>query len=305
MSKTIQNLLKVAAVLGMAGLALYMGVFLVTGRYSVTFDEFKIGVNLSDNSGRNPFDFFSQIADDIEDASRQNGWNQSNQDLDPNRNKINQSIDETYASISSINISVSMGEIEVLPAKDNSVRLVVTTYGSSTADVKVENGALNVDVLCTVKNCKNNAKSDIIKLYIPSNLILENSIIKNDMGDVDIKAGEWKNTKFILNMGDLDLERVTVRGLTAEMAMGDFDLKGTAYDVIEVNNSMGEIDVELTNNKDKVSYVVDTSMGEIKIDDRTIEEKNMGAKAEETMNNPECSLQLINNMGDINLEFYK
>lgn len=296
MNKWIQLLLKVALVLGIGGICLYAGVFMVTGRHSVTTEDLPVNTV--------PWLNWEHHEEDI----KAQGNNQNNNSVNQNNpqgifaNQINQQFQESYDQISSLKIDCDIAMIKVKPSKDSQVHLSVVTYGNSQATASMDQGILTIQSYCDGSQCNHHAGE--IEIRVPANTVLDECDIAIALGDLDIETGTWNNPRIELDLGELDMEHIVLNGGEIELHMGNFDFEGTAYGTIHVSNDMGDVDIAMTNSESAVSYTVESNLGEIKINDQKQNNYGMGGKLESIKEQAECSLSLDVSMGEVELEFF-
>lgn len=131
--------------------------------------------------------------------------------------------------------------------------------------------------------------------------------VEADRFTVDVGAGEIKvdeletdKLKTAIGAGQITLSNSTVHEADISVSMGQILYQGTVTGDLEANCSMGQINLELDGKKEDHNYVIDCSMGEIKLDGDNF--GGMGA-SQTISNGADSDFELECSMGGIVVKF--
>lgn len=124
---------------------------------------------------------------------------------------------------------------------------------------------------------------------------------------VDVGAGEVKvdelgtdTLKTAIGAGQITLDNSTVHDADISVSMGQILYRGTVSGDLDADCSMGQIDLEMDGKKEDHNYVIDCSMGEIRLGEETF--SGMGS-SRTISNGVDSDFELNCSMGGITVKF--
>lgn len=131
---------------------------------------------------------------------------------------------------------------------------------------------------------KNNSR---IKIFIPKRLI-ENIVIKNSIGDINIKDLVCSSLEIDNNIGNISLNDINIKKLNIKLKIGNMNLNKIISDNVEISNFIGDILGNIFESKNNYRIISKTNIG-----DNNLVNNFDGEKM----------LKLKTNIGDINIDF--
>lgn len=228
-------------------------------------------------------------------------------------------------SFSSIYVDTDVAEIKIVESAETEKYGVKCQLAGSeeVTQCKVENNSLVISTSENVIQFSLNVfglfsstKNQII-IYVPRGEILENIDITSDVGeikidsiigaislkisadvgDIEIKGGEYGTVDINANVGDIKASDMRVAfKLDVYSDVGDVELDGNFACNMNVETSVGDIEIETDLDASKYDYSISTSAGDVE----AFGNKNEGGNI--TVNNSitaEYKMQIKTDIGDV------
>lgn len=264
--------------------------------------------------------------------------------VDDNAQKYHFKMDKkSIGSIATIKANLGKVDFEIKPSEDNNFYLSYKVYSKKNLNpLEYEYDGKDKVLAIKTKKCavsgkfiwKKNGKTytqnylSKVTVWVPKETVLDNSVIKSDMGDVAMKEVSMKNGTLITGMGDVDMENLSVSGTTKiSMDMGDIFMRNVSVSgAAEISTDMGDIDMknlsvsgtakvysdmgDITLSLDKeciksLSVYAKADIGKITAKDLSgskTKKKGGGYVLEKIINNTDNYLEVTADMGDIVLQ---
>lgn len=233
--------------------------------------------------------------------------------------------DMDMEAFSSINIDSNVADIKIVKSTDNYGVSCRLNGQEEDFNVEVKDGTLYIsdkseDMTVTFNIFNFNiGDSDVITVYVPDDVVLENIKIDgnvgdidiggiqgakelhitNDTGDVDIVGGTFETLDINTDVGDITAERVTV---TKEMSVmsdvGDIELDGEFRCDGNIQSRVGDVDLNTSVSKEEYNYNLSASIGDIDVFGKEYD----GSGAVENSTSAKYKLTITTDVGDIDVE---
>jgi len=225
---------------------------------------------------------------------------------------------ESYVGVTTLDISNSAGEINIISSDHFEV---IATNVPDRFNCTLSNGKL------TVNNKQlsgihlfgwRNGGYPIITVYLPDDKKLDKVSISNGAGKttaesiyaedfyLDTGAGasyidSLKTDKAKVNagVGEISLKSAIVGGLDIDSGVGHFYMNGELNGDADINGGVGSIELVLKSSASDYSYDVNTGVGSIVIDGKSVSDGNISAK------NPIGDIKIDGGVGKVSIEFEK
>lgn len=92
--------------------------------------------------------------------------------------------------------------------------------------------------------------------------------IKGDYGDILLQNITGEKTEITQAFGDLTLEQFNSNGVVVESEHGEIDIEGTLNGQSQITSNFGDTTLDLQNKKSELGFELNTSFGEITVNDR-------------------------------------
>lgn len=305
MNKFLKIMLSIAGIIAIVGL-----IFIIVG--------LSVGAKRGLTWGRNGLEVINSEANKIEDFQL-----------------------TTYENIE---MNIDLGDIEFV--ESDTFGIEIEYYGSEfMPEYEVNNGTLyindkgsystfnsffNIDLTFESRNNK-------IKIYMPKNYDLNNVIIENncgdininnininklyiksDLGDTKVENGEIKELELYVSCGDARLDNILSEKIIIKNSLGrikgegiecaDTNLKNSCGDIkisgeltgnIELNNDLGDSEIEIIGTQSDYNMDLETSLGDVEVSNQD--------KGSNFNNQIKAlhSIKIRNSCGDIDVNFSK
>lgn len=222
-------------------------------------------------------------------------------------NKTDNDVSPTTVSlhqIESIKMEIDRGDVEI--KQGDTFALTVEHLSEDNYVVSTDDGILHVrydaDTNFSLFHFSFGEEEPVFTLTIPQGHTLDDITIESKLGDVTVENVSTNNMDITQHMGDIDCIQVSCSGkIDLDEKMGDVTYKGKKSSNLSIDNKMGEIDIEIYDTQADYHYDLETSMGDIEINDQ----ETGGMNAHESGGDANAKYQITanNSMGDITLEF--
>lgn len=92
--------------------------------------------------------------------------------------------------------------------------------------------------------------------------------IKGDYGDILLQNITGEKTEITQAFGDLTIEQFNSNGVVVESEHGEIDIEGTLNGQSQITSNFGDTTLDLQNKKSELGFELNTSFGEITVNDR-------------------------------------
>lgn len=201
-------------------------------------------------------------------------------------NKVKIYLPENSA-LSDLSIQDSSGDVslESFVAEDMSV---VVSYGDFTvkngaaakADITLSSGTSNITDFqvgqLDFTNSYGNASFTNINTGEPllsSDIIADNLNISMSSGNVKINGLNIDSIDISDSYGNITCKDITAVDFESDLSSGDLEIKDADLTDIDISNSYGDVTLRLEGQETDYSYDLDTSYGNIKVDDKDYEDE--------------------------------
>lgn len=153
-------------------------------------------------------------------------------------------------------------------------------------------------------------------IYIPKNMIFDEVYISNGAGTINIENITAKDLELELGAGKIEIDKITtlndteimggagavtiknakLNNLDLEAGVGEFTLNASLIGESNIEAGIGELNINLLDNKNNYSIYVETGIGSIKIDGKSVKDESTYG-----MGNNEIDVE--GGIGSININF--
>lgn len=213
------------------------------------------------------------------------------------------SSEKVYEKIDSLTLHVDLGEVSLLPSKDDNVHITSCKHVDPELLEITQNGTkLVVDLKTPSKKWRSHHKHSRLSIYLPKNTTLKTLDISIATGEIDVESLSVDHLNLYLSAGSCSLERLKAGVVSAKVDAGELEIEGSIEQDLTVDCSVGEVDVTLNDASTDYNYTVMCDAGSITIDETTYS----GLASEKTYdNNSSKNIKLNCNLGQIELEFLR
>lgn len=224
-------------------------------------------------------------------------------------------------NIKRIEVEADMADIEFMTSEDTDVIKVIMKRGyQKHYSCKPVGTSLEINYNTKYNNYK---RGPIIIIEIPDEVELEEIEVHTALGDIKMDGFTLNTEKLDVhsNLGDVKLTNMTISGeIFAATDLGDIKLLDGSFGKMELKNSMGDIKIsgevtadvnascsmgtvkaELSGIESDYNYDLETSMGEVEINNRNYKE-NMQGEASITNTGADITLTMNSDMGDVEVK---
>lgn len=268
-----KKVLLVAAGMAVAGLALTIGVRVVTGKTSVEnravgwFDW--LDKRLEDDSNMN--------LNSNQHNNRTNNWINTN---DSDINQFKEKITKTFpASIKGIDVEVNLGDITVKRNNTEETIVTITPRAYQRVELNLEENEIKLEVESTGQY--NNSKGAIVEILVGKNVVLYDS-------------------DFDLSLGNITMENIVLQESDITLSLGDLKFTGDFLGENNIESSLGDVNLTLIGNKSEYRWNLHNSMGTIYVDGEEISDFMSAATKAGTGKN---YIEVESSMGDTTINF--
>lgn len=225
------------------------------------------------------------------------------------------------AQYTAIDVKIGIGHICLRTGEDFDLQLEnegADKYGTEyELHYEVANGKLRI--WSTPRSLEMEGESQIsgsVVITVPEDWKLEKVDLKTSMGNIEaaniiagkVDAENSMGSVYLENivadeidvetsMGDVSAEQILARKLSVSNSMGDITLQGALAEETDLATSMGSIIVNADCTAVDCAYELETSMGDITVDDQSFDSKA------EKRSGSLYVLKAENSMGDIDVQF--
>ncbi|MFJ7406637.1 MULTISPECIES: DUF4097 family beta strand repeat-containing protein [unclassified Lysinibacillus] len=187
-----------------------------------------------------------------------------------------------------LHINNDYGDVVIL--QSDSYTLESNVMKNTDVTYSIKDGTLTVETKSKRKNGMTigigTFKSPSIKITVPKDTKLNSIVIDSNFGDTTLKGFQYKQlslnedygdillkniagekTEIIQSFGDLTLEQFKSNGLVVESEHGDININGTLNGQSKITSSFGDATLHLDNKKSDVGFELNTSFGDISVND--------------------------------------
>lgn len=211
------------------------------------------------------------------------------------------SSEELYEKIDSLTLNVALGEVSLLPSKDDKVHITSCKHVEpELLEITQDGSKLIVNLKTPPKKWRSHHKHSKLSIYLPKNTILKTLDISMKTGEIDAETIFVDHLNLDLNAGSCSLDGLKAKVVSANVDAGELDIEGIIEQDLTVDCSVGEVEVDLKDASTNYNYSVMCDAGTITIGEDTY----TGLTTEKTYNNHSSkNINLNCTLGNIDLEF--
>lgn len=200
-----------------------------------------------------------------------------------------------------IDVTSNLGDVticgtacEKLRLNSNCSDIHLSCAEVTTAHLFSMNGDIAISRSQLASGTIENQNGDIICQHITA----QQTNLTNHNGDCDMTHCQLTDTQIILSNGDLVTENGLFNQIKVEVQNGDIDITDTEFaNTVIVTNANGDTDITLKQALETLTIQVATQMGDIHLGET--QESLSKQHFHQTVNNPQASLTIASQMGDI------
>lgn len=211
-------------------------------------------------------------------------------------NSHKSSYTQDLQDVSSLQIDMDLGDIELVRGSENKVRF--ENIDKKYVDCKEENGSVTLKV--DHPNSWSNSYNEkiIIELKDREYDLIE---IENKLGELELEGIKAKKFHIVSKLGSIDLNDITSKDLYVEEKSGNIDIEGNLKGNSIIMNKMGETTVEINGNEKDYRLSVENKMGDTTILDNDYQGSVSITRGDEKAEN---FVKVESKMGDVEVDIH-
>lgn len=221
-------------------------------------------------------------------------------------------------NIGSIHVEADMADIEFMTSEDiDTINVIMKRGYMKHYSCKMDGTVLEINYDTKHNNYRRGPK---ITIEIPDGVELKEIEVHTALGDIKMDGFTLNTEKLDVhsNLGDIKLTNMTIPGeilaatdlgdikllegsfgkMDLENSMGDIKISGEVTANVKASCSMGTVEAKLSGVETDYNYALETSMGEVEINNRSYKE-NMQGEANIINTGAAITLTMNSDMGDV------
>lgn len=214
-----------------------------------------------------------------------------------------------FQGITSLEMSVGMCDVEILPSEDDKVRVDTTEYWhESNVGIAVDekDGKLTIKtvkegkILNVLSFIADGEEGGELRVYLPTDIRLDKAEMTFGAAEAEIKALTAKEAVLKTGAADCVINHMDVGSLQADVGAGSMELEGKLQGDLTVKCGAGDVEAELDGKEADYNYSIKSGAGDIMIGGKNYDGL---ASVKEIDNGSDWNIDIICGAGDVEIDF--
>lgn len=216
-------------------------------------------------------------------------------DYDISFGDVGESLDEPVELDKGMNLSLDIGNAELVVEKSDNGKFYVEAEGVKTAwNIKGD----EIIVRTKHKRFFGHNNSGTISIYVPEDYNFKEVEVDCGAGIIEINDIVAQSIDLDIGAGEITAKNIDTKELSADCGAGSINVSGSVKEDVEIDCSMGEVNLEVNEEEKYYNYDIDCSMGEVNINGSSYSGMGVGKNID---NDSDYDMSIECSMGTINI----